>query len=94
MKTETIQKVRTCITDSYIILYDSHDLNDDEYDALNNNVDIFINDKKISEKEQLLFIYEKFIKDIKPEIINNIYKISKNDISFENKLSHAYFTTL
>jgi hypothetical protein len=93
-KIEIIKTIRTCIDDSYIILYDSNELNDDDYDVLNNNVDIFINDKKVSEKEQLLFIYEKFIKDIRPEIINNIYKISKNNISLENKLSHAYFTSL
>jgi hypothetical protein len=94
MKIETIQKVRTCINDSYIILYDSNELNDDDYDLLNNNVDIFINDKKVSEKEKLQFIYEKFIKDIRPEIINNIYKVSNKDISLENKLSHDYFTSL
>ena len=82
------------MNESYIILYDSNELNDNDYDLLNNNVDIFINDKKVSEKEQLLFIYEKIIKDINPEIINNIYKVSNNDISLENKLSHAYFTSL
>ena len=93
-KIEIIKNIRTQINDSYIILYDSNELSDNDYDLLNNNVDIFINDKKVSEKEQLLFIYEKFIKNIKPEIINNIYKVSKNDISLENKLSHAYFTSL
>ena len=93
-KIKIIKTVRTSMNESYIILYDSNELNDNDYDLLNNNVDIFINDKKVSEKEQLLFIYEKFIKDINPEIINNIYKVSMNDISLENKLSHAYFTSL
>lgn len=91
---EIIKNVQKQINDSYIILYNSNELSDDDYDLLNNNVDIFINDKKVSEKEQLLFIYEKIIKDINPEIINNIYKVSNNDISLENKLSHAYFTSL
>jgi hypothetical protein len=93
-KIEIIKNIRTKINDSYIILYNSNELSDNDYDLLNNNVDIFINDKKVSEKEQLLFIYEKIIKDINPEIINNIYKVSNNDISLENKLSHAYFISL
>ena len=52
-KIEIIKNIRTHINDSYIILYDSNELNDDDYDLLNNNVDIFINDKKVSEKKYL-----------------------------------------
>ena len=87
----TIDSIRNKIPDSYIILFDNSEFDNNEYDLLDNYVDKFINItdsaelnyytneyeyKAFAEIFQMLKLYDVFFKKIDSKMINNIFKIT------------------
>ncbi len=87
----TINSIRNKIPNSYIILFDNSEMDNNEYDLLYNHVEQFINItdnselnyytneyeyKAFAEIFQMIKLYDVFLKKIDSRMINNIFKIT------------------
>ena len=87
----TINSIRNKIPDSYIILFDNSEMNNNEYDLLYNQIEQFINItddgelnyytneyeyKAFAEIFQMLKLYDVFLKKIDSKMINHFFKIT------------------
>jgi hypothetical protein len=87
----TINSIRNKIPNSYIVLFDNSEFDNNEYDLLDNHVDQFINItdngelnyytneyeyKAFAEIFQIITLYDVFLKKVDSKMINNIFKIT------------------